>query len=644
MSVIQASPSPMSLAGIPLRRWLYGMRIWAATVVALATAFWLQLDAAPTAAVTVGILALQTHGQMFQKSGYRLAATGLGVVASIAITGLFSQTRDLFIVAVAVWLGVCVFVAGLFDGNRAYGAVLAGYTVSIVAVPQVDTPQNIFLSGLNRGAAIAIAIAALALVNSLTGAPSVYVGLKQKLAAARAAVTAFALKALQGETVSATATADLMRLVTGLRPEITALYLESTRGQHRGQAARTLAAALVMKVEAAYALTLCPPTGQSSQRQVADVLQGGDRNLINATRTRLLDEASDPSDLTATGLIRLLDAEIAVAEALADLHLDRRPARSTRLRLYRSRRVAAWGACRIMLAMMAIGFILAATNWPATSTTYAFAGLIAALGATLPDVRAFSKAALIGVPLAAAIVGVIQFLILDGVDQFELLALGLAPATIGAALLQSSSKPQRASFGFVLLVFVPQILAPSNPETYDPQSYLFTSALATLSAVAIYVSLILVPPPSEARRLRWIMSDAREDARRALQAATSIAIDEAAFHDADRIGQIGALSGPQAGSSDAALRQALLLAETGRAARAAHTALAGTHVFGAAARTALATLDASSLRHAARLAHVGPDRDAGTIRTDRDAAAALFWVAALAEAHPFADIEQETRP
>jgi hypothetical protein len=42
--------------------------------------------------------------------------------------------------------------------------------------------------------------------------------------------------------------------------------------------------------------------------------------------------------------------------------------------------------------------------------------------------------------------------------------------------------------------------------------------------------------------------------------------------------------------------------------------------------------------------HVGPDRDAGTIGTDRDAAAALFWVAALAEAHPFADIKQETRP
>ena len=108
-----------------------------------------------------------------------------------------------------------------------------------------------------------------------------------------------------------------------------------------------------------------------------------------------------------------------------------------------------------------------------------------------------------------------------------------------------------------------------------------------------------------------------------MQAASSIALDEAAFHDAERIGQIGALSGPQTGSSDAALRQALLLAETGSAARAAHAALAGSPVFGAAVRTAIATLDASSLRDAARLAHVGPDRAA---------AAALFWVAALAEA------------
>jgi hypothetical protein len=40
-------------------------------------------------------------------------------------------------------------VGGLLDGNRAYGAILSGYTVAQVAVTQIDAPQNIFLSGVN---------------------------------------------------------------------------------------------------------------------------------------------------------------------------------------------------------------------------------------------------------------------------------------------------------------------------------------------------------------------------------------------------------------------------------------------------------------------------------------------------------------
>ena len=107
MSLIGMHPLSGPFVGIPLRRWLYAARIWIATGVALAIAFWLQLDGASTAAVTVSILAVQTRGQTFQKAGYRVAATGVGVVASIVITGLFSQTRDLYIVAVALWLGAC---------------------------------------------------------------------------------------------------------------------------------------------------------------------------------------------------------------------------------------------------------------------------------------------------------------------------------------------------------------------------------------------------------------------------------------------------------------------------------------------------------------------------------------------------------
>ena len=337
-------------------------------------------------------------------------------------------------------------------------------------------------------------------------------------------------------------------------------------------------------------------------------------------------------------MVRLLDADVEVSEAISDFRLGRRSG-GARLRLYRSKRVAAWNACRVALTVAAMGFLVSATNWPATSTIYAFVGVIVALGASTPDVRSFSKIALVGGSVAAAIVGVIEFLILDGVNQFELLALSLVPATIGAALLQSSPKAPRAMFGFMVLVFVPMILSPSNPQTYNPESYLLTSLFTIISAALTYFSLIMFPPLSDARRLRWIMADVRQDARRALQASTSIASEAAAFRDADRISQIGALSGGRVRPVATMLEEAFLLAAISRAASAAHVVLVGSPSFGAAARTALATLDASGLRDAARLAAIGADHEAGTLRANRDASAALFWVAALAETHAFKDIQ-----
>jgi Fusaric acid resistance protein family len=92
-------------------------RIWAAMMVALYATFWLQLESASSAAVTVGILALQTRGQAYEKAVYRVLA--IGVVASFVIAGLFPQTRELFLIGFAGWLGLCVYAGGLLDGNRA---------------------------------------------------------------------------------------------------------------------------------------------------------------------------------------------------------------------------------------------------------------------------------------------------------------------------------------------------------------------------------------------------------------------------------------------------------------------------------------------------------------------------------------------
>ena len=154
-------------AGFPLSAWTFALRTWAAMMLALYATFWLQLENAWLAPLTVGILSLQTRGQAYQKAVYRLLTTAVGVVVSIIIAGLFAQARDLFVIAFASWLGLCVYVAGLLDGNRAFGAVLAGFTVAFVAVKEIDSPQNVFMTGVDRGAVIAVGIAALALVNDV---------------------------------------------------------------------------------------------------------------------------------------------------------------------------------------------------------------------------------------------------------------------------------------------------------------------------------------------------------------------------------------------------------------------------------------------------------------------------------------------
>jgi uncharacterized membrane protein YccC len=120
---------PLSFAVVPAGSWAFGIRIWLAVVIALAASFWLQLDAPATAAITVAILAEPRRGRALEKACFRLIATIIGVTAAIVIAGLFSQARDLILVAFAGWVGLCVYAAGLLDGNRAYAAVLSGYSV-----------------------------------------------------------------------------------------------------------------------------------------------------------------------------------------------------------------------------------------------------------------------------------------------------------------------------------------------------------------------------------------------------------------------------------------------------------------------------------------------------------------------------------
>src|SRR6267143_7073156 len=201
---------------MPVHIWAYALRIWLAAVVALYIAFWLQLEGASSAAVTVAILAQPTRGAALAKAANRIAATFIGAAMSVVIAGLFPGERVGLLAAFILWMCVCVFVGSYFRGFRAYAAVLSGYTVGIITVVNIDTPQKVFTTMTDRVAAITIGILCVALINDLFGSPPVWPGLERRITQAWHDVRGYACDVLGGAKDDARA-GSLFAAIAGLR-------------------------------------------------------------------------------------------------------------------------------------------------------------------------------------------------------------------------------------------------------------------------------------------------------------------------------------------------------------------------------------------------------------------------------------------
>jgi len=85
---------------------LVGVRVWAAVVLALLVAYWLQLDNAYWAGTSASIVCQPTLGLSLRKGRLRIIGTLIGAVASVVLTAAFPQSREGFF-ACPYTLGCC---------------------------------------------------------------------------------------------------------------------------------------------------------------------------------------------------------------------------------------------------------------------------------------------------------------------------------------------------------------------------------------------------------------------------------------------------------------------------------------------------------------------------------------------------------
>src|SRR6202023_2695480 len=285
---------------------------------------------------------------------------------------------------------------------------------------------------------------------------------------------------------------------------------------------------------------------------------------------------ADPHDaLFARHAMDLLIENRQAQDAIEDLQAGRRPPRRIHAPIYRSRRAAARNGLRAFLAVLISAILLSLGGWPFASQGVALVGVTMALSANTPSPRAFAAGAVVAMPIAALLAGVTEFLILDGVDEFPLLAIGMAPVVLAAALLFTIPNPRLAAIGLLVLVFFPVILSPANPQAYNPETYLFSSLMAIAAVILLFVLLRTVLPTSDALRRRWYLTSARAEMRDLMAGGRSRRLDdEALFPDADRIGQLVALepAADDAGRDD--LRQVLNIFGRAASVRRVWTSLA----------------------------------------------------------------------
>ena len=541
-------------AGPPL---LFGLRLWASVTLALYVAFWLELDNPFWAGTSAAIVCLPQLGASLRKGWFRMIGTFVGAVMSVVLVACFPQDRLLFLGALSVWCAACSFVSVLLRNFASYAAMLAGYTVAIIAGDLLGSTGGVnaneaFLLAVTRASEICIGIASAGVVlagTDLGGARRRLAALFADLAAGISGGLGDTL-AMAGREPTDTPAArrEFLRRVIALDPVIDATIGESSQIRYRSpilqQAVDGLFAALRgwravadhlagLPLDGARDETaLIPPRlpaelqARPAQAKAARWLTDptGPHRICETTVRRLRSmPAATPSlqlllDKTAEALAGLAQALNGVALLVAE-PASPAPRRSGVVRV----RVPDWlpalvTATRAFVVIGTVALCWTVTAWPGGNFAITVAAIVVLLLGTRAD-QAYAAALLfiVGIVLALGASAIILFAILPGLhaESFAGLSLviGLYLVPIGTLLAQAHQPWQVGLFTALTLAFMP-LLQPTNPMNYNPLQF-YNAALAVLAgAGTAALSFRLLPPLSPAFRSARLLALTMRDLRR----------------------------------------------------------------------------------------------------------------------------------
>ena len=151
----------------PARDWFYGVRTFAASMIALYIALLMQMPRPYWAMATVYIVSSPFVGPTSSKALYRAVGTFLGAAAAVLFVPMFVQSPYVLVVVIALWTGILLFLSMHLRTANNYALMLAGYTLPLIALPVVNNPLGVWDVAEARTEEIFLGIAVAAVVGAM---------------------------------------------------------------------------------------------------------------------------------------------------------------------------------------------------------------------------------------------------------------------------------------------------------------------------------------------------------------------------------------------------------------------------------------------------------------------------------------------
>jgi uncharacterized membrane protein YccC len=527
-AVIQKNPTEREhrshqpgLAHWPAGTTALAFEIWVALAVSYYIAFILELNSAAGAGTGLLILVGPTQGMVLSKAIYRIVGTLFGAAFAIILTSLFSQDRTMLIAVFSVYMACLVAIGTLLRDFRAYGCILAGYTVALISIADVDAPTATFTAMLDRVAVILLAVLVLAFVSAIFATAESAQSLQSELRVATKDIVTMALATLDRRAPPDPSQCVAMsaRLMP-LRSEIGFATPELLDGWARAKGARSALLGLFEAISAIQAVGL-GLYNMSAASSTVDRAISIVRAAIVAQRTEkrltdidaLMQEAMEAESLSideAYVLDRckfMIEVFSDIRDGLLSSRVGRLPRRSVSLPVHQDYIAAVLNGLRVGLAVGIVGVLAVLSGLPGASLMVLGTIVFVSLGSVLHDPLAMGRAAIV-MTAPVIITGTIyDFLIFPNINDYPLFIVSLAPVvTMTCWLIKTGKGPMGIFYGVQSI----SLLSPTNVQTLDPTTFVDTAVFLAAGSVCIFVSLLLIVPTDPAlRRLRLALAVGR---------------------------------------------------------------------------------------------------------------------------------------